>query len=88
MCVGCLRVAPQSAELGSVFAQLNSACASDVMAVIVEAGMQCHTPLHVLVLSSPAVDAATATASHPRLLLAAGAGSSIEVTLTLAPPAT
>jgi hypothetical protein len=41
----------QSLEHGSLFAQLNSACAADVLCIVVEAGVQCACPLHVLALS-------------------------------------
>jgi len=69
----------QSLEHGSLFAQLNSACAADVLCIVVEAGVQCACPLHVLALSSAAPAPGDAVSSHPRLLLIAQAGSSVEV---------
>uniref|UniRef100_A0A7S0NAH2 Fe-S cluster assembly protein SufD n=1 Tax=Pyramimonas obovata TaxID=1411642 RepID=A0A7S0NAH2_9CHLO len=69
----------QSAEFGSVFAQLNTACMADAVVVVVEDGVQCAAPLHVLVLSSAGPTAESTAASHPRLLVAAGTGASIEV---------
>ena len=67
----------QSSE-GGVFANLNSACVSEVMVLYVPAGVHLAAPVHVLALSSSAAADHTA-ASYALFLVVADDNAQLEV---------
>jgi Fe-S cluster assembly protein SufD len=68
-----------AAQRGGVFTWLNSASATDVQVCYVPAGVECPTPLHVVVFSTTASESGHAVMYSPRLLIVAEEGAKVEV---------
>lgn len=68
------------AQRGAAFANMNSAACQDVLVISAPAGCALARPVHVLCIATAPAAAGTALpAAHPRLLVACGAGASMEV---------